>query len=389
MTRKSAVVAVGALAITLAGCGNQTSPQAARSKSPHPGRPGVVGTIAYSRVDRHTGQHSIWTVDVTARLRQHALADNGLEPSWSPDGSYMVYAKPRLRRPDCTCRDLYLIAADGSDKRQLTGGSGDSFAPMWSPDGRSIAYTHSVEAGARSEPEEIAVMSAGGGDVRTLTRLGEIYGTVGSWSPDGRQLVVDSADGLWVLNADGTNLHRLTPRSFTSGHGEDSDPVWSPTSDQIAFRRDPSGRGTRLRSVVYTINSDGTGLARSSPHGAAAYDQAWSPDGTHLAYVVLPQDGPNRGTCSDRGIGISRPDGTDYRELAAGNRWIASVDWAPDGQHLGYDGPPAHQPCKRDGYSSDVFVVGLDGTAPVDVTTPRHADEFSYALWRPAVDRTF
>jgi Tol biopolymer transport system component len=47
------------------------------------------------------------------------------------------------------------------------------------------------------------------------------------WSPDGRQILFDSErDGNWeiyVVNADGSDLHNLTNNS-----AHDSFPVWSP-----------------------------------------------------------------------------------------------------------------------------------------------------------------
>lgn len=62
-----------------------------------------------------------------------------------------------------------------------------------------------------------------------------------AWSPDGRQIAfTGDKDGnreIYVMNADGTGLVRLTDNTV-----EDGTPSWSPHGRQIAFARRVLGR---------------------------------------------------------------------------------------------------------------------------------------------------
>jgi Tol biopolymer transport system component len=64
------------------------------------------------------------------------------EPSWSPDGSRIVFAAGE----SYVSQDVYVMNADGSDVRRLTDREGLDFVPVWSPDGRWIAFASDRDA---------------------------------------------------------------------------------------------------------------------------------------------------------------------------------------------------------------------------------------------------
>lgn len=71
----------------------------------------------------------IWTVDVKTRAVVRISTGAGLEtePSFSPDGRWIVFVSDRAG-----ARDLWVMSADGGEARRITK-DGDYSAPSWSP----------------------------------------------------------------------------------------------------------------------------------------------------------------------------------------------------------------------------------------------------------------
>jgi TolB protein len=78
------------------------------------------------------------------------------------------------------------------------------------------------------------------------------------------RIAFDNHDDVWTIQADGTDLTRLT---HSPGH--DFDPSWSPDGARIAFRSERSGE-----PEIWVMSADGTGQRRL----AAGLSPAWSPD---------------------------------------------------------------------------------------------------------------
>lgn len=94
----------------------------------------------------------------------------------------------------------------------------------------------------------------------------------------GQIAFVSDRDGnpeIYVLNADGSGLTRLT----TSSAGE-SDPSWSPDGSRIAFVSDIDGN-----EDIYLMNADGSGMTRLTSDPASDRNPAWSPNGTRIAFA--------------------------------------------------------------------------------------------------------
>src|SRR3989442_9007113 len=92
-------------------------------------------------------------------------------------------------------------------------------------------------------------------------------------------------DGLFVMNADGSGITRLT----NGATGADLGPAWSPDGRRIAFARFTTDSPSSGTYDIYTMNADGSGVTRltdvlpvsssGSPYQGDDFGAQWFPTG--------------------------------------------------------------------------------------------------------------
>lgn len=140
--------------------------------------------------------------------RQHELG-SGMQATWSPDGSRIVFAAPLSDR---TLR-VFIANADGTNRRQVSQADGLHEYPTWSPDGKRIAYFASTRG---THDAVIRVVNVDGTNDVAITKHTRPYlDETPSWFPDSKRLAIQSdRDGVmrvYIIGMDGTELARLTP----------------------------------------------------------------------------------------------------------------------------------------------------------------------------------
>ena len=254
--------------------------------------------IAYTSFQHSAGDIYVMRPDGSDKRRLTTDPAYDDIPMFSPDGKRIAFVSNRSGS-----LQIWVMNADGSDQHQLTSSAGTNYFPTWSPDGSRIAFRSD-----RDGNPEIYSMRADGSDVKRLTDDPASIDFSPNWGADGRIIFVSNRgtggkSSLWVMNGDGSDQHRLTPREFV---WNELSPVWSPDGKRIAFQADrdvPVGN-----RELYVMNADSTGLKRLTRYPGQDNWPTWSPDGKQIAFARGPTPFSNE-------IYVMNADGTHQREL--------------------------------------------------------------------------
>jgi Tol biopolymer transport system component/protocatechuate 3,4-dioxygenase beta subunit len=227
----------------------------------------------------HTNQTGDWEIFRLDDSDDRAVASPNLSqgedaedmaPSRSPNGDWIVFTSNRDGN-----WEIYLSPTngDGSRIQRLTNNTiAHDTDPVWGPN------NYVVFESTRSGNWDLYLLDMTTGQTRQLTdsAANDINPY---WSPDGAKLVFQSdRSGQWQIYE--LSLATLSVTRLSDGLGIDLDPQYTNAGDRIAFR---SYRGER-DSVIYVMNSDGSGVQPISDLEGDATNQSWSPDDSLIAY---------------------------------------------------------------------------------------------------------
>jgi Tol biopolymer transport system component len=202
----------------------------------------------------------------------------------SPDGSRLVFFRPDAKgeTSDSAPQDAFVVGADGSGLTKLSPpGTTTAFvfsqdAVSWSPDGSRVAMALANGPFWTNTSRSVYVGRSDGSDFRRIGPRGDIWDAV--WSPDGNwvafTLATKASNGLhelFLMHPDGSALHALV----SAGDGLFSlQPVWSPESDQLLFKRGIDNPGV---VNLWSINVDGSQLHQVTQSPGEYRGVAWLP----------------------------------------------------------------------------------------------------------------
>jgi len=256
-------------------------------------------------------------------------------PHPSPDGARVVFQSNVTGTPQ-----IYVIAADGGNRRQLTDEPLGAETPKWSPDGATILYGAYVG----EDDNDVFIMDADGGNKRRLTDSPGYDGHP-SWSADGGRIIFNSDrtspdlsapwnrrwHEIFSMRPDGSDVRQHTRQQTICTY-----PGFAPDGRRIVYRKVVDGPALawdlsvgERNSEICVANLDGSDEINLTRNAAFDGWPTWSPDGTLIAFASNRAGPANVGQ-----LWVMAPDGTGLRQVTSGPWGHAQPAWSRDGSKL-------------------------------------------------------
>lgn len=304
-------------------------------------------------------EQALWVVSTIGGTAQKIPGILAHDAAWMPDGKHILYASGN---------SLFIAGDDGSDIHRFATLPGRAFWLRWSPDGTRLRLTL---LNSETHTSALWELNRDGSAAHILLAdwtSGPPAECCGSWTPDGRFYVFQSARGgdsnIWAIPEHGGLLGGAEkPIPITNGPLEYEAPITGREGDRTFFiglssqsellRYDPNARlfvpyGAPLSNArrvefsrdgqwVAWIRQDDGSLWRSRSDGSSrmqltsrpmeVFMMHWSPDARRLVLMARQPGMPWK-------IYTMDSDGGHLQEVLHEVRSEADPDWSPDGKTL-------------------------------------------------------
>jgi Tol biopolymer transport system component/DNA-binding winged helix-turn-helix (wHTH) protein len=358
-----------------------TGGELAQIRVPVPGGPGELIDVSPDGSHLLTGTAeegkpfvAIWNVRILDG--SYRRLGYGLDASYSPDGSSVVYTTLE--------GDIWLVQTDGTGARKLgpTGAKADW--PALSPDGGTTRF---------SRDDGIWEISSNGSNLHPLLPGWHTSGAqcCGRWTPDGKFFVFTSSEAptsgyqIWAVDERRGLLRHppAEPVQLTTGPiswgppypGKDEKKIFAcgstlrgelsridpltkeikpflagASADNVSFSRDGHlvAYVSFPQGVLWKANRDGSNPVQLTDPPEQVTDPRWSPDGSQILFSASSGDHAYAYTVASDG-------GVPKRILPDDNGRQGDLDWSPDGKKIVFDSATA-----RDAKTGDLRILDLE-----------------------------
>jgi len=286
----------------------------------------------------------------------------------SPDGQTIAFT---------LLGDIYTVPMGGGEADRIAEGMAWEVHPRFSPDGKSIAFTSDRGGG-----NNIWVMNADGSDKRQLTKESFRLLNQPTWSPDGRFIAAKKhfttqrslgTGEIWMYHVSGGGGVQVVERRNPQLQKELGEPIFAPDGKAIYYTRNTTGGN----SFIYAQDSN-AGIFAIEKHDlengevttavdgyGGAVRPAPSPDGTQIAFVRRDKDTSQlwvKDIASGRERMIYDALDLDVQETWAVTGVYPNMDWTPDSARIVFWAGGKLNRVDRDGANHAVIPFSVDDT---------------------------
>jgi eukaryotic-like serine/threonine-protein kinase len=261
------------------------------------------GRPQFAFASDRSGYPAIWLMNIDGSgLQQLTFIEEGAcQPSWSPDGSQIVFISPCPRNQETyPASSLFIINADGSDLTPLPTAPGGDFDPAWSPDGTKIAFTSL----RRNNNPQIFIFVLETQEVYPIPDPDDRRNYQPAWSPNGKSIAyVGPRNQIWTMDEYGENRYLVSrPSDFANRF-----PSWSPNGRTIIFTQ----LAEDMTGIPWlaAVDADEGAIAHIIARDVHMSEGSYSPDGFWIIYqsrqggiidiFIMSQNGVNRQRVTD------------------------------------------------------------------------------------------
>ncbi len=156
-------------------------------------------------VSDRSGKFKIYTMDIYGEHEEILIdMDGGLFPSWSHDGTQIVFSAYVNG-----ISQIFKADKNGENITRLTFSNQDDQFPSFSPDGEYIAFS-TIDPSTKFD---ICIMDKDGNNLQVLVNHYD-SDEYPQWSPDGNKIIfrssVTGSNQITIMNVDGTEIEALS-----------------------------------------------------------------------------------------------------------------------------------------------------------------------------------
>jgi Tol biopolymer transport system component len=315
-------------------------------------------TLLTNRIGPSGGELFIANADGSGERKLNSGGNMDYDAMFSVDGKWIVFTSERNG-----AANIYRMHPDASGIERLTDDDGFDDQASLSPDDNQLAFVSTRGSGT----DNIWILDIKGRKARNLTGVPALQAPAGkmdgffrpSWSPDGKWIAFSSDRGtdfkrhkfplddispgfehiqaasIYVIQADGTGLRKLTPEGEMAGS-----PKWSADGKRVVFYDMDAEYtfaarlfGEATSQIISVDLSTGVRTERTSGPGLKVSPQFLS--GDRIGYLIKGpgQKGELAFTSGEQGANTPAPG--PARGPAPGV--IRNPAWSPDGKQLVYE----------------------------------------------------